>query len=138
MSQSFSRRSCDAAGNLARPLDAAALGVAGFRGTNRVGSNMISRHWRGLAKPPHADDYVRHLRSDTFPELSKIPGFIDASILRRNVQGGVEFLIVTNWESMRAIEQFAGRDSEVAVVPEKVQHMMLEYDRRARHYEVLA
>jgi len=104
----------------------------------RSEGNMISRHWRGLAKPLHADDYVQHLRSETFPELSKIPGFISASILRRNVQRGVEFLVVTNWESLRAIEQFAGRDSEIAVVPEKVQNMMLDYDHRTRHYEVLA
>jgi len=100
--------------------------------------NMISRHWRGVAKSQHADDYVQHLRSETFSRLSKIPGFISASILRRNVQRGVEFLIVTNWESIGAIERFAGRDSEVAVVPEKVQKMMLDYERRARHYEVLA
>ena len=98
---------------------------------------MISRYWRGLAKRPHADDYVQHLRSETFPGLSKIPGFINASILRRNVQRGVEFLIVTNWESIGAIEQFAGGDSEIAVVPGKVRNMMLDYDRRARHYEVL-
>jgi len=58
----------------------------------KYGGNMISRHWRGLAKPLHADDYVQHLRSETFPALSKIPGFISASILRRNVQRGVEFL----------------------------------------------
>jgi hypothetical protein len=58
--------------------------------------------------------------------------------LRRKVERGVEFLIVTNWESLGAIEQFAGRDSEVAVVPEKVQRMMLDYDGLARHYEVLA
>jgi heme-degrading monooxygenase HmoA len=99
---------------------------------------MISRHWRGVAKPLHADEYVEHLRSETFPGLSKIRGFISASILRRNVERGVEFLIVTNWESLAAIEQFAGRDSEVAVVPEKVQKMMLDYDGRARHYEALA
>jgi heme-degrading monooxygenase HmoA len=98
---------------------------------------MISRHWRGLAKSPHADAYVQHLRSETFPELSKIPGFINASILRRNVQQGVEFLVVTTWESTDAIERFAGRDSELAVVPEKVQEMMIEYDRRTRHYKVL-
>ena len=99
---------------------------------------MISRHWRGLAKPPHADDYVQHLRSETFPELLKIPGFVSASILRRDMPRGVEFLVVTNWESIRAIEQFAGRDCEIAVVPEKVQNMMLDYDHRTRHYEVLA
>lgn len=98
---------------------------------------MISRHWRGVARPLHADEYVQHLRSETFPGLSKIPGFISASILRRNVERAVEFLIVTNWESIGAIEQFAGRDAEVAVVPERVRKMMLDYDRRARHYEVL-
>jgi heme-degrading monooxygenase HmoA len=99
---------------------------------------MISRHWRGLARRSHGEDYVQHLRSETFPALTKIPGFISASILRRKVKEGVEFLIVTNWESIGALQEFAGRDFEIAVVPEKVQNMMLDYDRLARHYEVLS
>lgn len=99
---------------------------------------MISRQWRGLAISTHADAYVEHLRTETFPQLSKIPGFISASILRRNAPQGVEFLVVTHWESIGAIERFSGRDAEVAVVPEKVQKMMVEYDRRVRHYEVVA
>jgi len=98
---------------------------------------MISRHWRGLASTTRADEYVRHLRSDTLPKLSKIPGFISASILRRNMAQGTEFLVVTNWESIGAIEQFSGRDAELAVVPTQVHEMMLDYARRARHYEVL-
>ena len=98
---------------------------------------MISRHWRGLAKSTHADEYVEHLRSEIFPQLSNIPGFVDASILRREVREGVEFLIVTNWESVKAIEQFSGREPETAVVPEKVQKMLIEYDHRVRHYEVV-
>jgi heme-degrading monooxygenase HmoA len=103
-----------------------------------MGGNMISRQWRGLAKRTLAEDYVQHLRSETFPGLTIIPGFISASILRREVQGGIEFLIVTNWESIGAIQEFAGPDFEKAVVPEKVQNMMIDYDRQARHYEVLA
>jgi heme-degrading monooxygenase HmoA len=99
---------------------------------------MISRHWHGTAKPAHADRYVEHLREETFPALEAMPGFVDASILRRNVDRGVEFLVVTRWESMRAIERFTGPDTEVAVVPEKVQRMMVDYDRSARHYEVVA
>ena len=98
---------------------------------------MISRYWRGLAKPEHANDYVEHLRTDTIVQLSKIPGFVNVTILRRNMQQGVEFLIVTNWQSMEAIEQFAGRDREIAVVPERVQEMMIEFDRQVRHYEVV-
>ncbi len=98
---------------------------------------MISRQWRGLAKPVHADSYVKHLREETFRKLRKISGFIDASILRPNVDQGIEFLIVTRWKSMGAIEEFAGREPDIAVVPEKVQEMMVDYDRSVRHYEVV-
>ena len=98
---------------------------------------MISRQWRGLARPERAQDYVRHLRTETFPQLRRIAGFVDASILTREVAGGVEFLVVTRWESLEAIRDFAGLDAETAVVPEEVQRMMLEYDRRVRHYQVV-
>ena len=98
---------------------------------------MISRYWRGLAKPSNADAYVEHLRSETFPMLSTIPGFINASVLKRHLTQGIEFLVVTNWESIAAIEQFAGHDSEIAVVPEQVQQWMIDYDRRVRHYETI-
>ena|SRR5688572_15921185 len=98
---------------------------------------MISRQWRGLARAELASAYEEHLRSETFPTLRSIEGFVDASILKRAVEGGVEFLVVTRWQSLRAIEKFAGADQEVAVVPEKVQRMMIEYDPRVRHYEIV-
>jgi heme-degrading monooxygenase HmoA len=98
---------------------------------------MISRHWRCLAKREQAADYVRHLQNETFPAIRTIPGFIDASIQRRELARGVEFVIVTRWESLDAIRKFAGVDPEVAVVPGKVQAMTLEFDSRVRHYEVV-
>jgi heme-degrading monooxygenase HmoA len=98
---------------------------------------MISRQWRGLAKAERADDYIRHLRAATFPGLEKIAGFVDASILRRKLERGVEFLVITRWASMDAIREFAGEDAETAIVPEDVRRMMLEYDSRASHYEVV-
>jgi heme-degrading monooxygenase HmoA len=98
---------------------------------------MISRQWRGLAKAAHADAYVEHLRTETFPAIAKIPGFVGASIMRRTLSQGVEFLVVTQWVSLTAIQAFTGEDAERAVVPSKVQGMMLEYDRIVRHYEVV-
>jgi len=99
---------------------------------------MITRHWTGLAKREEAGNYVRHLQEATLPELSRIEGFISAQILRREADRGVEFLIVTNWESIEAIKKFAGEAAEVAVVPDVVQAMMIQYDLKARHYEVAA
>ena len=98
---------------------------------------MISRQWRALAHPNRAQDYVRHLRSETFPALQKIPGFVNASILSRPFGAGIEFVIITSWDSMDAIAKFAGSDPEEAVVPAKAAAMMIEYDRRARHFEVI-
>jgi heme-degrading monooxygenase HmoA len=98
---------------------------------------MISRQWRGLAHPHRAKDYIEHLRTETFPALHKIPGFVDASILSRRFGAGVEFLIVTRWDSMDAIARFSGADPEAAVVPAAAADMMIEYDPRARHFEII-
>jgi heme-degrading monooxygenase HmoA len=98
---------------------------------------MISRNWRGVARREEATNYVHHLEHETFPQLSGIDGFVSASILRRDTDAGVEFLIVTTWRSMEAIRQFAGEAVEVAVVPPAVRAMMVEYDQEVAHYEVV-
>ncbi len=97
----------------------------------------ISRHWKGVAKPEEADNYIHHLRNDTFPKLAKIGGFIKASILRRSIPQGTEFLVVTTWQSLEAIRQFAGESVRIAVVPPEVQAMMVDYDRDVAHYEIV-
>jgi heme-degrading monooxygenase HmoA len=99
---------------------------------------MITRHWRALARVERAHEYVVHLQQKTFPELRKMPGFLGATILRRDQSQGVEFVVITNWVSAEAIRAFStGNDVEVAVIPQEVRDMMLEYDLRARHYRVI-
>jgi heme-degrading monooxygenase HmoA len=80
---------------------------------------------------------VKHLRTETFPALRKQAGFVDAPILSRALGNGIEFLVVTRWQSLDAIAGFAGRDPEAAVVPAEVAAMMIDYDRRATHFEVI-
>jgi heme-degrading monooxygenase HmoA len=96
----------------------------------------ISRHWRGLAKAGEAANYIRHLEDETFPQLARLAGFRSATILQRPVASGVEFLIVTTWESIDAIRQFAGEPVEQAAVPDRVRAMMAEYDTTVTHYEI--
>ena len=98
---------------------------------------MISRYWCGIARPASAEAYVRHLQTETLPAIRKLPGFLGASILRRSVSSGVEFLVVTQWASIEAIRAFTGADVDTAVVPQEVRDMMVTYDRTVRHYEVL-
>jgi heme-degrading monooxygenase HmoA len=98
---------------------------------------MISRQWRGLARPASAEAYIEHLRTETFPALRKLAGFAGASILRRTLPEGVEFMIVTTWQSLDSIRAFAGPNAQTAVVPDNVHAMMIEYDRLVRHYEIV-
>ena len=98
---------------------------------------MISRQWVGVARRAEAEHYVTHLKTETFPKLSQIAGFRNAAILRRNVADGVEFRIVTTWESLDSIRRFAGDNAEVAVVPDAVQAMMITYERTVAHYEIV-
>jgi heme-degrading monooxygenase HmoA len=98
---------------------------------------MISRHWGAVARREHAAEYAEHLHSETFPAIRRIDGFVDAAIHHRDVHDGVEFVVITRWQSMDSITKFAGLDPEQAVVPPRVQTMMLRFDARVRHYEVV-
>jgi hypothetical protein len=98
---------------------------------------MISRQWTGIAQMEKASAYISHLQNETFPKLSSLKGFLKASILKRNVPEGIEFLVITEWESLEAVRQFAGTDPDVAVVPPVVQEIMIRYDKVVRHYEIV-
>lgn len=101
------------------------------------GPGMIVRTWKGVVKAELADEYVRHLKTETFPRLRHIDGHLSASILRRDVPDGVEFLVTTVWRSVESIAAFAGADVTAAVVPPAVQAMMVRYDERAVHYAIV-
>ena len=98
-------------------------------------SDVIARHWRGLVKRDRAAEYEKHLNTQTFPSLTSIEGFLGGGILKRPLEDGVEFVVISRWASIDAIAKFAGPDVEAAVVPPEAQAMMIEYDPRARHYE---
>lgn len=97
---------------------------------------MILRSWKGIAKAAQADKFSQHLKTVTFPRVSKIDGFVRGIVTRRDVESGVEFLVLTEWESLAAIKQFAGDDAELAVVPPIIEAMLESYDKYATHYFV--
>src|SRR4026208_407668 len=97
---------------------------------------MISRHWTGLIKKGREDEYIAHLKNETFKRLYQIEGFVNASILKRELSEGTEFLIITKWDTLKAIREFAGEKYEDAVVPKIAQEMMIRFDKLVKHYEV--
>ncbi len=97
---------------------------------------MIARIWKGLAKPECADDYIEYLRNDTMKKLEPLSGFRELKILHQNLNQGVEFLVMTIWDNMASIEQFAEDQINKAVVPAIVQEYMISYDLEVLHYKI--
>jgi heme-degrading monooxygenase HmoA len=97
---------------------------------------MIERHWKGVAKRERAKEYIAHLQNETFKQIATIPGCMSAKILERDTEEGIEFLIITEWQDVESIKQFAGSNIETAVVPELVQGIMITYDKNVRHYKI--
>lgn len=98
---------------------------------------MIIREWRGRARRSRADAYPRHFRERVISELRQVPGFIGAQLARRDLEGEVEFLVLTPWQSMDTIRAFAGTEVEKAVVEPGAAAALVEFDERVRHYEVV-
>jgi heme-degrading monooxygenase HmoA len=100
--------------------------------------DVIARVWRGWTKPENGDAYEEFLRANVFPALTAIvPGFRGGYVTRRNVDGEVEFLVMTLFDSLDAVRAFAGDDYEVPVVEPEAARLLNRGDERAAHYEVV-
>jgi uncharacterized protein YciI/heme-degrading monooxygenase HmoA len=127
----------------AQPIRPAAMktGEAGERKSAAVSpgpaKGMILRMWKGRARPEKAGEYVQHATKKVFPELRAIEGHRGAYLLRRTVNGAVEFVVLTLWSSIEAIRKFAGADTDKAVVAPQAQAMLSSFDDFVSHYEVV-
>jgi heme-degrading monooxygenase HmoA len=98
---------------------------------------MIARIWRGTANgSANADAYEHHVTKTVLPSLAVIPGHRGARVLRRPQAHGIEFLVITFWDSMDAIREFAGEHAESAVVEPEARAVLVEFDDFVRHYEI--
>ncbi len=100
---------------------------------------MIARIWHGWTSPGNADAYEALLRSEIFQGIAgrAIPGYRGIHLLRRDRDGEVEFVTVMWFDSLEAVRAFAGEDHEAAVVPPKARELLLRFDARSAHYEVV-
>jgi heme-degrading monooxygenase HmoA len=97
---------------------------------------MISRHWIGIVKNDKVADYIIHLDSTVMPNLSRTEGMANSYYLKRTVKEGTEFLVVTEWENVEAIINFAGPDYEKSVIDPYAKSLMVSYDKKVRHYSI--
>ncbi|HLY41355.1 MAG TPA: hypothetical protein VKR52_09075 [Terracidiphilus sp.] len=97
---------------------------------------MIARIWHGYTTPANADAYEATLKPELLPGINKVPGYRGSFVLRRVVDGEVEFLTVMVWDSIDAIRAVAGPHYEAAIIPENRLQFLSHYDTVSSHYEI--
>ena len=101
---------------------------------------MIGRIWHGYTTHANADAYEALLRSEIFIGIQDrlIDGYQSIQLFRRTLGDEVEFITIMWFDTIEAVQAFAGNDYETAVVPPKARELLARFDTRSQHYEVRA
>jgi hypothetical protein len=99
---------------------------------------MIARHWRGWTEIRNADAYERLLKETVLPALRRIEGYRGGYILRSDGPSEAEFVIINFFDSLHAVERFAGPDYAVPVFEPEARKLLCRIEPVAAHYEVRA
>ena len=97
---------------------------------------MIARVWHGWTSRQNADAYERHLRTTILPGIQRIRGYKGAHLFRRQDGEEVEFVTITYFDSIEAVQGFAGPDYDAAVISEEAARLLSRFEQRAAHYTV--
>jgi len=97
---------------------------------------MIARHWRGWTRAENADAYEELLKSKVLPGLKKIEGYRGGYIFRSDEKEEAEFVVVNFFESIAAVERFAGPNYTVPVFEPEAKALLSRVEPIAKHYEV--
>ncbi len=97
---------------------------------------MIARLWSARTARQNWPAYEEHFNKKVLPELGAVDGYVSSNLLKRDAGGEIEITVISFWRSLEAIDAFAQPDREAAVVAPNAAALLLDYDRRVRHYEV--
>lgn len=100
-------------------------------------NGMILRMWKARSTAEKSHRYIQHATEKVFPALRAIEGHRGAYLLRRAVDGVVELVVLTLWESMEAVRKFAGVKPSKAVVEPEAQAVLTDFDETVTHFEIV-
>jgi heme-degrading monooxygenase HmoA len=102
------------------------------------GTSMIGRMWRGWTTRENGKAYERVFSTKVLPELNSVEGFEGAYLFRRDVNNGIEFVVLTLFKSIKAVRGFAGEDYELAVISSEAKEVLKNFEEHATHYEIVS
>jgi len=99
---------------------------------------MIARIWHGTTKAEDFETYTDFMKSEAIPDYKKTEGFVKLTFLRR-IEGDIaHFNLITFWENLEVIKNFAGDTYEIAKYYPEDKKYLLEFEEKVTHYDVFA
>lgn len=97
---------------------------------------MIARIWHGKVNLENANEFFGYIKQTGYPGLKETEGNCGVQILRRDEEGISHFLIISFWDSMKAIRRFTGPDFTKARLYPRDSQFLHEIEQ-VMHYDVL-
>jgi heme-degrading monooxygenase HmoA len=99
---------------------------------------MIARIWHGTTKLTDKETYTKFMVEKAVPDYKSTQGFVKLSFLQHDEGKIAHFTLITYWQNLEVIKNFAGEDYEIPKYYAKDKQYLLEFEDRVRHYEVFA
>ncbi len=99
---------------------------------------MIARIWHGRTKAEDYEAYTKFLKNTAIPDYQNTIGFIKLVFLRNIRDNEGHFTLITFWEDLEVIKNFAGENYEKAKYYLEDKNYLLEFEEKVTHYEVFA
>ena len=97
---------------------------------------MTARHWRGWTKLENAGAYEAFLRQRIFPQLERIEGYRGGYLLRNDRNAETEFIVLNFFDSIQAVQRFAGEEYARAVIEPEAKVLLARWEETAEHFAV--
>ena len=99
---------------------------------------MIARIWHGRTRIEDYEVYTQFMKDKAIPDYQSTKGFIKLVFLRNISDDAGHFTLITFWENLEVIKNFAGEDFEKAKYYPEDKNYLLEFEQKVAHYEVFA
>jgi heme-degrading monooxygenase HmoA len=96
----------------------------------------IMRLWHGEVATDKADEYEKFMVERAAPDYSSVDGLLGLSFQRKNEETKAHFLLVTMWDSIESIRQFAGPEPDLAKYYPEDEGFLLEKEKYVSMYDV--
>ena len=101
-------------------------------------NTMIARIWHGKTRIDQFEIYTEFLQQVAIPDYKNTDGFKGLSFLRHIKGDEGHFDLITYWENLEVIKNFAGEDYEKAKYYPEDNDFLLEFEECVQHFEVFA